>query len=59
MNQAISTAPGIEVSEQALNKQEIGFLTGVFEAWSNRTMTEADFRGAMEMILAQGGGYDG
>lgn len=46
---------GIEVREQSLNQHELGFLTGVFEAWANRTMTEADFRGAMELLLAEAG----
>jgi hypothetical protein len=42
----LSAAPGIEVREQPLNCAEAGFLAGMFEAWANRTMTEADFRSA-------------
>jgi hypothetical protein len=52
MSQINNTTPGIEVREQMLNQAELGFLSGVFEAWANRTMTEADFRGAMELLLA-------
>lgn len=52
MSHANNLAPGIEVREQMLNQAELGFLSGVFEAWANRTMTEADFRGAMELLLA-------
>jgi hypothetical protein len=58
MNETNPYTPGIEVSEQPLNKQELGFLTGVFEAWANRTMTEADFRGAMQMLLDRGRDLD-
>lgn len=53
MNQPNNMTPGIEVREQMLNKAELGFLSGIFEAWANRTMTEADFRSAMELLLSQ------
>ena len=46
--------PGIEVHEQVLNRYERGYLTGVYEAWAARTLTEADFREAMEVLIAQG-----
>ena len=46
--------PGIEVHEQALNRFERGYLTGVYEAWAARTLTEADFREAMEVLIAHG-----
>lgn len=52
MNQQYSLAPGIEVQEQALNCAEAQFLNGMFEAWANRTMTEADFRNALEAVIA-------
>ena len=52
MKQQYSLAPGIEVQEQDLNSAEAGFLTGVFEAWANRTLTEADFRNAMEAVIS-------
>ena len=52
MKQQYSLAPGIEVQEQDLNSAEAGFLTGMFEAWANRTMTEADFRNAMEAVMS-------
>lgn len=45
--------PGIEVHEQVLNRFERGYLTGVYEAWAARTLTEADFREAMEVLIAQ------
>jgi hypothetical protein len=48
------TTPGIEVHEQVLNRFERGYLTGVYEAWAARTLTEADFREAMEVLIAQG-----
>ena len=41
--------PGIEVQEHLLNKQEHGFLANMFEAWANRTLTEAEFR----LLIAQ------
>ncbi len=53
MGEVIHMSQGIEVTEQALNRAEAGFLSGVCEAWANRTMTEADFRGAMEMVMAK------
>lgn len=59
MNQPTNMTPGIEVREQMLNKAELGFLSGIFEAWANRTMTEADFRGAMELLLSQEQALDG
>jgi hypothetical protein len=52
MKQQYSLAPGIEVQEQSLNRAEAGFLTGMFEAWANRTMTEADFRNALEAVIS-------
>jgi hypothetical protein len=52
MDQPNTNTPGIEVREQMLSQAELGFLSGVFDAWVNRTMTEADFRGAMELLLA-------
>ena len=51
MNQQYSLAPGIEVEELHLNSAEADFLTGMFEAWANRTMTEADFRNALEAVI--------
>ena len=50
MDEIHSRTPGMEVEEHELNQQELGFLSGVFEAWANRTLTEADFRGAMEAL---------
>lgn len=44
--------PGIEVHEQMLNRFERDYLSGVHEAWAERTLTEADFREAMELLLA-------
>jgi hypothetical protein len=44
---------GIEVEEHALNHREAGFLSGVFEAWASQTMTQADFRGAMELLISR------
>ncbi len=58
MGEVINLNLGIEVTEQALNRAEAGFLSGVFEAWANRTMTEADFRDAMEMVMAQSSELD-
>lgn len=58
MKQQFSLAPGIEVQEQHLNSAEAGFLNGVFEAWANRTMTEADFRSALEAVMSQDSRYD-
>ena len=48
-----STTPGFEVYEQTLNKHEQGFLSGVFEAWSNRTLTDAEFRLLIEQVTEQ------
>jgi hypothetical protein len=53
MNHAKSYSADIEVHEQTLTQREMGFLTGAFEAWANNTMTEAEFRGAMELLLAE------
>jgi hypothetical protein len=44
---------GIEVHEQVLNRFERRYLNGVFEAWAASTLTEADFREAMEMLVAK------
>jgi hypothetical protein len=52
------TTPGIEVREHTLNKRELGFLSGVFEAWANQTLTETDFRDAMELLMARGSDLD-
>jgi predicted hydrocarbon binding protein len=49
MNEHCYTAPGIEVREKPLNRLEQGFLTGVFEAFANRTLTEEEFR----VLIAQ------
>jgi hypothetical protein len=49
MNRQDVMPPGIEVHEHLLNKQEHGFLANMFEAWSNRTLTEAEFR----LLIAQ------
>jgi len=49
MSEPNSKTPGIEVHEQALNKAELGFVSGMFEALANSTMTEAEFR----LLLAQ------
>jgi hypothetical protein len=49
MNQTNDTAPGIDVHEQPLNQSELGFISGMYEALANRTMTEAEFR----LLLAQ------
>lgn len=43
------TAPGIEVREKPLSPHEQGFVTGVFEAFANRTLTEEEFR----LLIAQ------
>lgn len=59
MKQQLSLAPGIEVQEQPLNSAEAGFLTGMFEAWANRTMTEADFRNALEAVMSKENRLDG
>ena len=49
MNETRYTAPGIEVQEKQLNRLEQGFVTGVFEAFANRTLTEEEFR----LLIAQ------
>lgn len=49
MNSTQTTAPGIEVQEQPLNQTELGFVSGMFQALANNTMTEAEFR----LLLAQ------
>ncbi len=49
MNEMCFTAPGIEVREKPLNRLEQGFVTGVFEAFANRTLTEEEFR----VLIAQ------
>jgi hypothetical protein len=49
MNRQDVMVPGIEVHEQVLNSQEQGFLASMFEAWANRTLTEAEFR----LLIAQ------
>ena len=54
MKEPDDATSGIEVTEQTLNPHELGFLSGVFEAWANRTMTEAEFRDAMTLIAASG-----
>jgi hypothetical protein len=59
MKEPDSATTGIEVTEQTLNKHELGFLSGVFEAWANRTMTEAEFRDAMTLLAATGDELDG
>lgn len=38
------TTAGIEVQEKQLSRHEQGFVTGVFEAFANRTLTEEEFR---------------
>ncbi len=58
MKEHYSLAPGIEVQEQHLNPAEAGFLTGMFEAWANRTMTEADFRNALEAVMSPENRFD-
>jgi len=58
MKQQYSLAPGIEVQEQQLNHAEAGFLSGMFEAWANRTMTEADFRNALEVVTSTESRFD-
>jgi hypothetical protein len=58
MKQQYCLAPGIEVQEQQLNPAEAGFLTGMFEAWANRTMTEADFRNALEVVISTESRFD-
>ena len=52
MSQQDNSTPGIEVHEQVLNRFERGYLNGVYEAWAARTLTEADFREAMEVLIA-------
>lgn len=47
------TAPGIEVSEKHLNRLEQGFVTGVFEAFANRTLTEEEFRALIAQVTDQ------
>jgi hypothetical protein len=49
MSQTNHTTSGIEVQEHTLNRQELGFVSGVFEALANSTLTEAEFR----LLLAQ------
>lgn len=49
MNQTTCTAPGIEVHELSLNRYEAGFVSNMFEALANNTLTEAEFR----LLLAQ------
>jgi len=49
MNESRLTTSGIEVREQPLNRMEQGFVTGVFEAFANRTLTEEEFR----VLIAQ------
>ena len=49
MDESRNTAPGIEVREKQLNRLEQGFVTGVFEAFANRTLTEEEFR----LLIAQ------
>jgi hypothetical protein len=55
MMEAKHYSPDIEVREQALSEQDMGLISGMFEALANHTMTEADFRGAMELLLAEAG----
>lgn len=49
MNETSCPAPGIEVQELKLNRAEAGFVSNMFEALANNTMTEAEFR----LLLAQ------
>ncbi len=44
-----SKIPEIEVQEHVLNQAELGFVSGMFEALANSTLTEAEFR----LLLAQ------
>lgn len=41
---------GIEVHETTLNQMEQGFVTGVFEAFANRTLTEEEFRALIAQV---------
>jgi hypothetical protein len=50
MNESRYTAPGIEVQEKQLNRIEQGFVTGVFEAFANRTLTEDEFRALIAQV---------
>jgi hypothetical protein len=59
MNTPECKTPGIEVHEQTLNSRELGYLSGVFEAWCNRTVTEEEFRDAMLLLSAERGEQDG
>lgn len=49
-----STTPGIEVHEPALDKYQLGFLTGVFAAWGVKVPNQCEFRDAMELLIAHG-----
>jgi hypothetical protein len=49
MSEANCKAPEIEVHEQVLNRSELDFVSGMFEALANSTLTEAEFR----LLLAQ------
>lgn len=53
MDKQDSLTPGIEVREHPLNQREAGYLSGVYKAWTTNTLTEADFRGAMELLMAR------
>lgn len=43
-------APGIVVHEKQLSPHEQGFITGVFEAFANRTLTEEEFRALIAQV---------
>lgn len=53
MDKHDSQTPGIEVREHPLNPREAGYLSGVYKAWTTNTLTEADFRGAMELLMTR------
>jgi hypothetical protein len=58
MNNSDCNTPGFDVREQTLNSRELGFLSGVFEAWCNRTLTDEEFRDAMMLLSAERGEQD-
>lgn len=43
-------APGIVVQEKQLSPHEQGFVTGVFEAFANRTLSEEEFRALIAQV---------
>jgi hypothetical protein len=50
MQEARIMASGIVVQEKQLSAHEQGFVTGVFEAFANRTLTEEEFRALIAQV---------